>query len=63
MKSIWKIIGVIGLAMVTLGAVCVVVGLITGGSLGRISDALFANYDVQYYIDLIKQLFGMLILF
>ena len=63
MKSIWKIIGVIGLAMVTLGAVCVVVGLITGGSLGRISDALFANSDVQYYIDLIKQLFGMIILF
>jgi hypothetical protein len=56
MKTVWRVIGLIGLAVLTLGAVCVVVGLITGGSVTRISDTLFANYDVQFYIDLAKQI-------
>jgi len=56
MKTIWKVVGLIGLAVLTLGAVCIVVGLITGGSVERISDTLFANYDVQYYISLGKQI-------
>jgi len=60
MKTIWKIIGLISLALLTLGAICVVVGLITGGSIDRIIDAVFANYDVDYYLALWKQVISQI---
>ena len=55
MKTIWRIIGVIGLSALTLGAVCIVVGLITGGSIDRVINTFFANYDVDYYLNLGQQ--------
>ena len=61
MKSIWRVIGLIALGALTLGAVCVVVGLITGGSIDRIIDALFTNYDVDYYLKIWQQFVGTIL--
>ncbi|MEA4946331.1 MAG: hypothetical protein VB058_02030 [Oscillospiraceae bacterium] len=60
MKTIWRVVGLIALGALTLGAVCIVVGLITGGSIDRIIDALFANYDVDYYLKIGQQFVGTL---
>jgi hypothetical protein len=61
MKSIWRVIGLIGLGLLTLGAVCIVVGLITGGSVSRITDALFSNYDLNYYLNIWQQFVGSIL--
>lgn len=55
MKTVWRIIGLVGLGLLTLGAVCIVVGLITGGSTDRIMDTLFANYNIEYYVKIAQQ--------
>lgn len=61
MKAIWRVVGLVGLGVLTLGVVCVVVGLITGGSVERITDALFANYDLTYYLNICQQFIGSII--
>lgn len=60
MKAIWRVIGFIGLGVFILGAVCIVVGLITGGSIDRVVDTFYKNYDVNYYLNLWQQFAGVL---
>lgn len=51
MSKTWKIIIAIVLVSLLLGAVCMGVGLMTGGSLERIFANLDDKYHVQMYLD------------
>lgn len=56
MKTVWKVVSIIGIAALTLGVICIVVGFFTGGSVSRIIDTIFATYDMDYYLSLWQQL-------
>lgn len=57
MKSGWKIIIIIVLVSILLGACCVGVGLVTGGDLDRIYQHMDERYQVTAYIQYFESLY------
>ena len=57
MAKAWKIISAVCIIAVLLGALCVLVGLITGGDTQRVLDIFNATYN----IDGIKQAYEQVI--
>lgn len=47
MGKVWKVIGIIAGVVLLLGALCIGVGFITGGDMGRITDQLTETYGVE----------------
>lgn len=60
MSRIWKIIGLIVLAAVVIGAVCLAVGIFTGAEYTRIYAALDARYHITMYWEYFQTVFGLL---
>lgn len=46
MKKVWKIVTLIVLVAIVLGAVCVGVGVLTGADTGRIYSVLDNRYNI-----------------
>ena len=59
MKSGWRVILVIVLIAALLGAVCVGVGLVTGGDWPRIYSILDGRYHVTLYLDYAQQVIAV----
>ena len=51
MKKGWRVIIIIVLVAVLLGAVCLAVGYMTGAENSRILDTLDARYNINMWID------------
>ena len=51
MKKGWRVIIIIVLVAVLLGAVCLAVGYMTGAESSRILDTLDARYNINMWID------------
>lgn len=47
MAKAWKIISAVCIIAVLLGALCVLVGLITGGDTQRVLDVFNATYNID----------------
>ena len=47
MGKVWKVIGIIAGVVLLLGALCIGVGFITGGDMGRITDQLTETYGIE----------------
>jgi hypothetical protein len=47
MKKAWKIVGILVLVIIVLGAICVGVGLLTGGDSSRIYSVLDNRYNLK----------------
>ena len=47
MAKAWKIISAVCIITVLLGALCVLVGLITGGDTQRVLDVFNATYNID----------------
>ena len=60
MRKAWKVILVIVLAAVLLGAVCVGVGLVTGADSARILGVLDRRYNFTSYVNAYLQYAGEL---
>ena len=60
MSRSWRIISLIVLIAILLGAVCVGVGLVTGGEWDRIYSSLDARYHIDMYVDYVGQVFTVL---
>ena len=60
MSKSWRIIMIVVLIAVLLGAVFVGVGLITGGEWDRIYSILDTRYHVDMYVDYIGQVYTVL---
>ena len=60
MSKSWRVISLIVLIAILLGAVCVGVGLITGGDWDRIYTTLDARYHVDMYVDYVGEVFTVL---
>ena len=60
MSKSWRVISLVVLIAILLGAVCVGVGLVTGGEWDRIYSTLDARYHIDMYIDYIGQVFTVL---
>ncbi len=45
MKAIWKVIALIALALIVLGAVCAAIGYFTGGSVERMIEVFFGSRE------------------
>ena len=54
MSKTWRVVLSIVMIAVLLGAVCVGVGLVTGGDWGRIYSSLDARYHVEVYLNYAK---------
>ena len=57
MKSGWKIIIIIVLLSILLGACCVGVGLVTGGNLERIYETMDEQYQLSSWVQYLKGLY------
>ena len=51
MSKVWRIVLIVVAISILVGALCIGVGLITGGDWGRIHAALDARYHVDAYIN------------
>ena len=60
MSKSWRAISLVVLIAILLGAVCVGVGLVTGGEWDRIYSTLDARYHIDMYIDYLGQVFTVL---
>ena len=60
MKKAWRVIIVIVLVAILLGAVCLGVGLMTGGDLPRIYSALDSRYHLEMYYNYGVEVFEMI---
>ena len=47
MAKIWKAVGIIAAIAIIFGVLCFLVGYITGGSIGRVTDIFNSTYDVE----------------
>ena len=56
MKKGWKVVVLIVLIAMLLGAVCIGVGLLTGADTGRIYSVLDNRYHFEIYIQYAKEL-------
>lgn len=61
MKKGWKIVMVIVMVALLLGAVAVGVGLITGADAERIYRVLDSRYQITTYYEYSQQVMGMLL--
>ena len=61
MKKGWKIVLVIVMVALLLGAVAVGVGLITGADMERIYRVLDSRYQLTAYYEYSQQVMGMLL--
>lgn len=61
MGKVWKVLGIITGIALLLGLICVAVGFITGGDLGRIKDLLEANYGLGNLRSIVEELIHKLI--
>ncbi|HBR07558.1 MAG TPA: hypothetical protein DD735_01540 [Clostridiales bacterium] len=50
MKKAWRIVLILTLSVLALGGICFALSLILGADLVRISDAVFARYDLAQTI-------------
>lgn len=55
MSKTWRVVWIIVLIAVLLGAVCVGVGVITGGEWSRIYSILDTRYHVDVYVKYAQQ--------
>ena len=60
MSRSWRVISLVVLIAILFGAVCVGVGLVTGGEWDRIYSSLDARYHIDMYVDYIGQVFTVL---
>lgn len=60
MSKSWRVISLVVLVAILLGAVCVGVGLITGGEWDRIYSTLDERYHVDMYVDYIGDVYTVL---
>ena len=64
MKKIWKIVGLVALALVALGGILTSVAILTGADLIRINDLFNSSFNVnsfqEYIINTIQNLLGIL---
>ena len=60
MSKSWRVISLVVLIAILFGAVCVGVGLVTGGEWDRIYSTLDARYHIDMYIDYIGDVFTVL---
>ena len=58
MKKAWRIIILVVLVAVLLGAVCVGVGFLTGGDMSRIYTVLDNRYHLDAYVQYFRQLYA-----
>lgn len=56
MKKAWKVILIIVLTTVVLGAICVGVGILTGANV----DSIYAMLDERYYVGMYWEYFKQL---
>ena len=61
MKKGWRIIVAIVLVAALLGAICIGVGLMTGGDVARIYSALDERYHPEMYYDYALQVWDILL--
>lgn len=47
MKKTWKVVGIIALIIILLGALCIAVGFLTGAESGRILSVLNTDYGLS----------------
>ena len=59
MSRSWRVISLVVLIAILFGAVCVGVGLVTGGEWDRIYSTLDARYHVDMYIDYAGEVVGV----
>lgn len=63
MKKIWKIIIIVFLALLVLGAAFIGIAMITGMDLGRVQDLFNSTYGVssfkEYCTNIVQNLLGM----
>ena len=55
MTKMWRIVLIVVMITILLGAVCVGVGLVTGGEWDRIYSALDGRYHLDVYIAYAQQ--------
>lgn len=56
MKHIWKIVLIVVLILVVLGAACAVIGMFTGASLERMIEVLFGSRETfDFFVELLRQ--------
>lgn len=55
MSKSWRVISLVVLIAILLGAVCVGVGLVTGGEWDRIYSTLDARYHIDMYVEYVGQ--------
>ena len=61
MAKIWKVIGIVAGIALLLGLICVGVGFITGGDLGRIRHLLENNYGLDNLRSITEDIISRLI--
>lgn len=62
MSKAWKIVSIVAVIALILGALCILAGMVTGGDTERIKDILFATYDLEDKINAIRTALGMSLL-
>jgi hypothetical protein len=50
MKAVLRIASIICAAIFVLGIICFAIGLISGGSFSHLMEAVYSNYNVDYYV-------------
>lgn len=60
MSKSWRVISLVVLIAILLGAVCVGVGLVTGGEWDRIYSILDERYHVDMYVDYIGDVYTVI---
>ncbi len=61
MKKAWKVVLVIVLTAVVLGAICTGVGIVTGANVDSIYAMLDSHYHIGMYWEYAQQVFAALI--
>ena len=61
MKTLWKIMRLVVVAGLALGAVLFVLDLVMDADLVRIADTVFASYDLAKIIATVQNAFGGLL--
>lgn len=62
MSKAWKIVSVVAVIALILGALCILAGMVTGGDWQRINDIFFATNDIENKINAIRTALGMSLL-
>ena len=60
MSKSWRVISLVVLIAILLGAICVGVGIVTGGEWDRIYSTLDDRYHIDMYVDYVGQVFTVL---